>query len=105
MDRRLQHEFQNTLHYTESSMLDHIAATYITADGANSPRTVAEALATLTDAELARECIDGLGLDESDDRCDDHDRAAGMSDMEFNEYTIDDLTAAMGRFREEAASA
>ena len=105
MDRRLQHEFQNTLHYTESSMLDHIAATYITADGANSPRTVAEALATLTDAELARECIEGFELDESDDRCDDYDKAAGMSDMEFNEYTIDDLTAAMGRFREEAASA
>ena len=105
MTIRIKYEFADTLHSSESSMLDHIAAAYLTADGANSPHTVAEALATMTDAELARECIEGFELDESDDRCDDYDKTAGMSDMEFNEYTIDDLTAAMGRFREEAASA
>jgi len=102
MDRRLQHEFQNTLHYTESSMLDHIAATYITADGANSPRTVAEALATLTDAYMARECVEGFGLDESGiEGC---GLGGDVSHMEFNGYSIGDLAAAMGRFREEAAS-
>ena len=104
MTIRIKYEFASALHSSESSMLDHIAATYITADGANSPRTVAEALATMTDAELARECIEGFELDESDDRCDDYDKTAGMLHMEFNGYSIGDLAAAMGRFREEAAS-
>lgn len=100
------YEFQGCLYRGERAMLDAIAETWLRAGGQNSDKDVAEALAQMTDAQLANECIEGWELDvdernglpvSGDEREDDE--YEDLSHMGFNQYAKEDLAAAFARFR------
>jgi hypothetical protein len=63
------YEFQNTLFRTEAEMLNAVAGEWLSAGGMNDGETMRQFLAGYSDEELARECVEGWGLDlpESED--------------------------------------
>jgi ribonuclease HI len=57
-------EFQNTLHRTRREMLAAVASEWLSAGGSNSRDTMIDELQIRSDASLAAEAIELLGLDQ-----------------------------------------
>lgn len=94
------YEFQSTLYRNEREMLDAIAEAWLGAGGANDMAYQRETLASVSDDDLAAECIAGWALDLAGDQppwSSDEDR--DPSHMGDNGYTADDLARAFGRLR------
>lgn len=58
------YEFQGSLYRTPRGMCDAIVEMWLCAHGKNKRADMLEALATMTNQQLADECIEGWGLDE-----------------------------------------
>jgi hypothetical protein len=87
------YEFQSMLYRNEREMLDAIAESWITADGANDAEFVADYLDINSDGEIAAECIEewGLGVVEYGS-----DRPSHMTE---HGYDADNLADAIARYR------
>jgi hypothetical protein len=96
---QMTYEFQNTIYRTSTDLLDAIAYEWLTAGGLNGPDVIKELQADKTDAELARECIKGWGLDEPFDGSDDEDPPRSW--MDERGITEEDLVEAFNQYREE----
>jgi hypothetical protein len=94
------YEFGGSLYGNRALVLNAIAGEWMHAGGANTDADILEAFATMTDAELAAECIDGWKLDQSEDNGWSGEEAA-PSAMERDDWTAEDLAAAFARQREE----
>ena len=99
-------EIGGVLYRNWRDAIDAIAEEWITAGGANSDADVAEAFATMTDEQLAAECIDGWRLDEErhDERNDewdpeDEESPRYLSVMTRDEWDAADRADAFGRQR------
>jgi len=97
MTPTLTYEFQNTIYRTSADLLDAIAYEWLTAGGLNGPDVIKELQANQTDAELARECVKGWGLDEPFD--DDADPPHSW--MDERGITEEDLVEAFNQYRED----
>lgn len=89
------YEFQSTLFRTERDMLDAIAGEWVSAGGANDRETMLEALAELTDEQLAAECVSAWGLDQpaSEDAAETWMEKRGIDEA--------DIGLAFGRLRQD----
>lgn len=85
------HAFQSTLHDSTDEMLTAIAYSWMTAGGANLPDDVDALLANDADpTSWAAECVECWGLAVATED--------GPAHMALNDYSADDLAAAIGRF-------
>lgn len=90
-------EFQNILFRNTREMLSAIAGEWISAGGMNDAEEQSAILAASTDEQLAADCMDGFGLNQSSG--DDFMGEAMPSHAEFNEYTAADLARAFADLR------
>ena len=70
-------------------MLDAMAIEFLTAGGQNQTEQIADIIARTTPLELAREAVDGWGLDEAQE-------PNTRAHMDINDYTLERLSDAIG---------
>lgn len=95
----MSYEFQNILYRTEAAMLAAIACEWLTAGGANSSADIDEILQRedCTPESIARECIDGWGLDQAGEP-DPYSGDEPTTWMEDRDITEGDIVSAFREF-------
>ena len=99
--------FQSTAYRTRAEMVSAIAEIFLCANGLNSRADMLGALHNTTDADLARECIKGWGLDQIDqteqDRLeyllDEDEWAEKRAALQADLVTVAELTDAFALLR------
>ena len=92
---RTLYEFGSALYRNRADMTKAIAEEWITSQGSNSAKFVAETLCRMSDNDMAAECIEGWGLNMADD-CGDGDE----THMSFNDYDATDLATEFREMRQ-----
>lgn len=103
----VRNEFQSSIYNTTDAMLYAIAEAFLTANGLNSVDDVAGFLRAMTDREMAEECINEWGLDQTPDGFRNphiDDEPPALSHRDLNGYTVDDLAEAFGEYRKSVAA-
>lgn len=95
-------EFQSSLYRNAREVADAITFTWLTANGSNSSDDISGFLADHTDAELADEAIETLGLNAcQNEEAIRYDGAVPVTWLGSRGLSRDALTAAFTRFRED----